>query len=197
MQPVRPKLSSTSSPPLLSTAPVEGGDYHDGTAEAALPEIPVIVVHSLVDLPASKESRRGKEGQVSGKGVRFSDAVKIVDQTTPVREKEKQKDDKKDEETETGKKEDREETRVEREMDSVDFVQVKGTSTPINGDNTSLRKHTASPTAQTQTFLDSSNSYHTASSEYHGDGEGSGMNKESPLAPGDIIHEPSREGSQS
>ena len=171
---------------------MEAGDYHD-----VLPELPVIEVHSLVDLSTSKDrgkGKAGKEGELSGKGVRFADVVQSVDNTTPVREKER--DEKKDRETEKGKKEDGKEMRVEKDMDSVDFDQVKGTSTPINEDSLSLPKHTASSTAQTQTFSDSSNSYNAAS-EHHGDGEDNGMDKESPLAPHDDKHEPSQEGNQS
>ena len=118
-----------------------------------------------------REERAVTVGKSPVKGVRFADLTESVDSAKT----NKQIKDVKDEVTETDKRppgegsKDTSDVRVspttakaedggkveeeeEREMDSVDFDRVTGTSTPINEDSPSLPKHDSTTPEEGQTF---------------------------------------------
>ena len=102
-------------------------------SDVHLPELPLIEVHKDREGVAISEGRgKGKEGESSGKEVRFADDIESHGRDRAKGRKEEEV----------------------KEMDSVDFDEVKGTSTPINEDSPSLPKHNTSPGVG-QTFSDS------------------------------------------
>lgn len=125
-------------------------DIAIGMHDSHLPELPLIEVHEVGEGAAPSEQRgKGKEGESSGKGVRFADSVEPHDNDRAKGRKEEEV-----KEIDSNRAKGRKEEDV-KEMDSVDFDEIKGTSTPINEDSPSLPKHHSTSPGVGQTFSDS------------------------------------------